>query len=89
MLSRKIHDFSNKTKHSSSIPLTVNKQCIERVTTVNFLGIQLRENLSWKCQTTSALQKIKLNMGAVIKVKQYLNLTYATVSLVGVMDKIP
>ena len=81
LVSNKLTLNIEKTKHiifsikpvKTDFDLQINNTKIERVETLRFLGILLHENLSWKPHMTNLIKKLRCNLGAVRKIKPYIN----------------
>ncbi|CAK8690080.1 unnamed protein product [Clavelina lepadiformis] len=65
--------FSTNPVPPDSNALIVNSRKIENVKTIKFLGIHISESLWWKDHVKSVLQKIKMDTGAIMKIKAQLN----------------
>ena len=67
------HYPQRKIKHI--IPnLTINGITIERVSSFNFLGLRIDENLSWKEHTNKIANKISRSLGIMRKLKKGVNI---------------
>ena len=53
--------------------LQINNCNIERISSINFLGVLLNENLLWKDHIKCAKNKISKNIGALYKARDYLS----------------
>lgn len=68
------HYPQRKIKHI--IPnLTINGITIERVSSFNFLGLRIDENLSWKEHTNKIANKISRSLGIMRKLKNFIPLS--------------
>jgi hypothetical protein len=54
--------------------LIINKQSIEKVNEIRFLGLTLDENLSWKSHMSSIIKKLRMILGATRKIRPNLNM---------------
>eukprot|EP00918_Siedleckia_nematoides_P060211 GHVU01131360.1.p1 GENE.GHVU01131360.1~~GHVU01131360.1.p1 ORF type:complete len:242 (-),score=24.81 GHVU01131360.1:838-1563(-) len=63
----------NRKISDRDIPtIEINNATIERVTTFNFLGIQINEKLTWQEQTTKICNKLKQNLYLINNIKSIL-----------------
>ena len=56
-----------------ALNLVIRNKPIERVSSIRVLGTVIKENLSWKDHMLSLKNKLSATLGAVIRVKPFLN----------------
>ena len=64
---------ANSKTPPSDLNLVIRNIPIERVSSVRVLGTIIHENLSWKEHMLALKSKLRASLGAVIRVKPYLN----------------
>ena len=65
--------FHAKNKRIDNIPsFNINGVPIQRVSSFNFLGLEIHENLTWKNHTDKVANKISKYMGVLCRLKRYL-----------------
>ena len=63
----------NSKPPSCALNLVIRNKPIERVSSIRVLGTVINENLSWKDHMLSLKNKLRDTLGAVIRVKPFLN----------------
>ena len=78
--------FGNKSKvcFDTNFHISIDNNCLARVSNTKFLGVFVDENLSWKYHTSQISIKISRNIGVINRVK-YLLSTKALLSLYSTM----
>jgi len=46
---------------------------VERVREINFLGVKIQENLSWKLHMIDLVLKLRAGLGISVRIKSFLN----------------